>query len=625
MALAYAHSPYPPPHKPHAYVHPQHPSHRRRQRSSPILVNFPPPFRRLTLRLIITPILSLLFLSLLSRLATTILPYDNTISLFLHFWSAKALAQISFSRNTHDDWLRAPPEFKADLRRDVAVIFKTGYGTIDRVGAQLEAYGDWVGQENSIVVGDFAGEIEVERGRGGGGSRQKSGSGGGGGGSDSGYGGNGRDEMDWRSGGGRNANGGWERKKTGKETVPVHDAIRMMIVEGQAGRFEERIAKYERLQTAITLAANEASEEEEKDDDDGNGDGDGGRRSERDRAMEVGRGVGWELDAMKVSNSYPRTEGAWLVELWINTWLRDPWDKPRDLFIRLPVLLIVPREARQFIPGLERLYRQFPNKKWYIMVDDDTLLIRPTLQLLLDHLDPDIPQYIGNAVGDFQKRFAHGGSSYLISRAAMEKLFVDGREVVQRAYRESITETWGDRLIASALIRVGVHVNERYGHYFNGESPLATRIQGDRFCSPLVSFHKLNTAQKMREAGELFRDREAILTWKNVWEIYDGRSWENFAGLAGREDWDHVGGQAAGYGEIYRANSAIECMHKCERDGKNCLAWTWKEVDRTCHLMTWFVVGKETKGVWSGLNTENIERLARICEGDGHWGTGSHY
>jgi len=36
------------------------------------------------------------------------------------------------------------------------------------------------------------------------------------------------------------------------------------------------------------------------------------------------------------------------------------------------------------------------------------------------------------------------------------------------AYRESLTETWGDRLVAKALMRVNVFVEERYGHFFNG-------------------------------------------------------------------------------------------------------------------------------------------------------------
>ncbi|KAK3348435.1 hypothetical protein B0H65DRAFT_175646 [Neurospora tetraspora] len=73
------------------------------------------------------------------------------------------------------------------------------------------------------------------------------------------------------------------------------------------------------------------------------------------------------------------------------------------------------RPSHQSISGLA--YSKFPNKKWYLLVDDDTYLVQPSLKPLLAHLG-SVPYYIGNAVGDFRIRFAHGGSGIILSQGA---------------------------------------------------------------------------------------------------------------------------------------------------------------------------------------------------------------
>lgn len=45
----------------------------------------------------------------------------------------------------------------------------------------------------------------------------------------------------------------------------------------------------------------------------------------------------------------------------------------------------------QFIPSLELAYRAMPHKKWFILVDDDTYLIYPSLNSILGHFDPSMP------------------------------------------------------------------------------------------------------------------------------------------------------------------------------------------------------------------------------------------
>ena len=86
----------------------------------------------------------------------------------------------------------------------------------------------------------------------------------------------------------------------------------------------------------------------------------------------------------------------------------------------------------QFIMGMELLYNQMPNAKWYVLLDDDTFVIKASLLAVLGRLDPSEPHYLGNAVGDFRGRFGHGGSGILISGAAMSQLF-EREDVVMAA------------------------------------------------------------------------------------------------------------------------------------------------------------------------------------------------
>jgi len=63
-------------------------------------------------------------------------------------------------------------------------------------------------------------------------------------------------------------------------------------------------------------------------------------------------------------------------------------------------------DALKFLPALQLAYGRYPNKKWYLILDDDTYIIRPSLRLLLGHLNPSKPLYIGNVIGDYKIRFA---------------------------------------------------------------------------------------------------------------------------------------------------------------------------------------------------------------------------
>ncbi|KAM0238830.1 hypothetical protein ACHAP5_008573 [Fusarium lateritium] len=270
-------------------------------------------------------------------------------------------------------------------------------------------------------------------------------------------------------------------------------------------------------------------------------------------------------------------------------------------------------DALKFIMGMEMIYHELPGKKWYIILDDDTFLIRPSLELLMSHIDYRKPQYIGNAVGDYKARFGHGGSGILISGEAMRRLF-EHPGIVQEAYAESMTETWGDRLVATTLQKLGIYIEEAYNHHFNGEPPSITRIWGDRLCSPLVSFHGLRKPGEMRRVGETLATREQPVLWRDVWQLFGGSAISALESRRTELTADHVGKpdeHTRSWGDVRSANA---CQKRCEQSGRRCLAWTYEMEIERCHTSPWLLLGADgAAGKASGVNWPQVKPLLNSC------------
>lgn len=270
-------------------------------------------------------------------------------------------------------------------------------------------------------------------------------------------------------------------------------------------------------------------------------------------------------------------------------------------------------DALKFIPSLGLAWSTMPGRKWYIMQDDDTFIIRPSLYRFLEHLDASKGMYLGNAIGDYKTRFAHGGSSFILSYEAMRLLFDDNPEVVSEAYVASIDETWGDKLIATALNRIGVYISERYGHFFNGERPLITKASADRFCSPVVSFHGLAQPAQMKDVGKTFARIEKPVFWKDLWEIYGQPDLDALGKNPIRSGQDHVGRQDD-ISMINHAGSVEKCLNSCVSQPKQCLAWAWDKKTELCIISPWVVVGEDKpEDRYSGLNVNQVRKLVGQC------------
>lgn len=254
-----------------------------------------------------------------------------------------------------------------------------------------------------------------------------------------------------------------------------------------------------------------------------------------------------------------------------------------------------------------------PGKAWYLLVDDDTYILQPSMDRVLGHFNPSVPYYLGNAVGDYRQRFAHGGSAIALSRATMHKLFAPCNTYhLTTARRESLTEIWGDRLLARTLLKLGINIEEGASRFFNGEQPWASRLRENRFCIPVTAFHRLSP-NEMADVGRVFRKTVDPVMWVDLWEIYGAPSFEKYEETPFRRDWNHVGQLDEHTTTVSGVKAARGCWNLC-KTSRSCLAWTWELQKGLCYMSHWVTVGNEAKGMVSGLHVEKIRRLADVCQ-----------
>jgi hypothetical protein len=141
----------------------------------------------------------------------------------------------------------------------------------------------------------------------------------------------------------------------------------------------------------------------------------------------------------------------------------------------------------KFLPMLNRTLHEFPNKKWYVFVETDTFVWWHSLLEYFKHLDPTKPYYIGGLLGGDDAPFAHGGTGFIVSRPAMEKL-VSMISRHQSEWEEFTDGHWaGDSVLGKAFKDSGTNLLGSYP-LLQG-SPVGNLDWPDYWCAPSISFH----------------------------------------------------------------------------------------------------------------------------------------
>jgi hypothetical protein len=145
----------------------------------------------------------------------------------------------------------------------------------------------------------------------------------------------------------------------------------------------------------------------------------------------------------------------------------------------------------KFIHMVEEAFQMRPNAKWYVFMETDSYVIWSNLVEWLSKLNPTKPLYLGAEVFMGDTAFAHGGSGYVLSSAAMYKLL--GPEQPQGLAAkwdlEMQNHCCGDVALAVALKDQGIRIQGTHP-LLNGLKPTTlTYGPGDHWCQPVISMH----------------------------------------------------------------------------------------------------------------------------------------
>ena len=157
-----------------------------------------------------------------------------------------------------------------------------------------------------------------------------------------------------------------------------------------------------------------------------------------------------------------------------------------------------------------------PRKKWFVFIDTDTFIEWDNLLALLEHLNSAEKLYIGSPVWLPDLQFAHGGSAYVLSHAALEALNNGSDKTSQHEEDTPMYSQFGinttalccgDEALAVALKTKGVRL-KGYWPMFNGEIPATLSFGENLWCEPVISLHHLG--------GE---DMESLWLWIEQWKV----------------------------------------------------------------------------------------------------------
>lgn len=211
----------------------------------------------------------------------------------------------------------------------------------------------------------------------------------------------------------------------------------------------------------------------------------------------------------------------------------------------------------------------------------------------------------------------------------MYQLLHHNSRILSQAYQESTTAPWGDKLLSTTLMKLGIYLDESYRLLFNGEPPGLTRLTLDRVCLPLISFHGLGAgnAELMEQVGEDFKPANATTMnnpffWFQLAQSLDSAEdedfWDSFHTKPIRQGHNFVG-EPNEYFTFFPAVPSIKgCIAKCD-DNKECVAWTWIQDKQECHTTSALIPRRDSRvsgdnQVFSGISKKMLDRVAS-CSG----------
>lgn len=143
----------------------------------------------------------------------------------------------------------------------------------------------------------------------------------------------------------------------------------------------------------------------------------------------------------------------------------------------------------KFLPMIEWTSYMRPDSQWYVFIELDTYINYDNLYRFLVSFNPKTAYYFGSPVWPKKKTvFAHGGSGFILSRAALDKIIALGRMFGENKHFPGThffgvdmkKQCCGDEVLAQVLKKSGVPLRG-YWPMFNGEKPSTIRFTAEQW------------------------------------------------------------------------------------------------------------------------------------------------
>lgn len=254
----------------------------------------------------------------------------------------------------------------------------------------------------------------------------------------------------------------------------------------------------------------------------------------------------------------------------------------------------------KFLPLAAHAAATFPDKKWYVFVEDDTFFfLEPFLAWLARGFDWRDPVLVGGPASRLGEDFVHGGSGFALSQGAMRRSFLADPRLADKWDDYSLEQGCGDHILSHVLATKGVHRarNEKDEMPLQAYGLRDLNVAKWNWCSPLFTLHHVHQS-----------DVSALYEWEQKFRARKGRGvaprysdvFREFIGphidQEVREDWDNGADwrHFAAKEEIERGEnlsederrqrpwfSADACREAC-RSEKVCMMWKYS--DDNCYL-----------------------------------------
>jgi hypothetical protein len=286
----------------------------------------------------------------------------------------------------------------------------------------------------------------------------------------------------------------------------------------------------------------------------------------------------------------------------------------------------------KFLPMMAETLQRRPDKQWFLFVEPDTYVVWSNLLLWLQRLDPSKPLYYGSEVQIGTDLFAHGGTGFILSRPALERVAQDYEANADDWHARTANHWAGDCILGMALKAAGVSLTWSWPMWQGGNPADMnwTEKKGRLrlWCSPVLSFHHFAPYEVK---GMWWYEQEHIRAqqtndWRSTpeypqilhhWEVFRRYVLPNMT-----EERDGWSNQSPGVVPDSKGMGMDECRAACEAR-HSCLQYTLDS--EGCSISEIPKMGSRAEKVQSGWLVDRIQTWAdrvgkpKSCRGSAAW------